>query len=135
MDTIINNIYESVKDYFESLQLLGYNKQYNVNALLTYIFIGDILNGDMRFFVTEKDYAAIDKVLHCLYGSSCLIPYPKFIAPDNNLYGTLLDNTFLVPRITEDASNNLLRFTEDNSLRFKATTTEEEIPSTTDYNS
>ncbi len=102
--------------YFNALTKFGYKKQSDVNKLLVYNFIGEILTGEMRYFITEKDYGAIEQALSCLYGSSCLIPYPQYIN-DDYLFGHLESGRLITPRITED---NNIRFTEDVRVRFKA---------------
>lgn len=99
--------------YFNSLTQFGYRKDSDVTKLIVYIFISEILTGDMREFITEKDYRIIEKALYCLYGSSCLLPYPKYINEDN-LFGHNVLNKPLIPRITEDS---ILRLTEDSKFR------------------
>lgn len=110
---ILDNIYKSSKTYFNTLTKLGYKKQDDVNKLLVYTFIGDMLTGNMRHFITKEDYEAIEKALYCLYGSSCLIPYPQYVNSDY-LFGHLTDG---ILRSTEDY---VLRTTQYAHLRIKA---------------
>lgn len=107
---VINQVSNSLKSYFNALTQFGYKKQADVDKLLAYIFIEELLTGEMRFFITEDDYRLIEKALNCLYGSSCLIPYPKYINEDSLFGHTLILN----PRSTED---NNLRYTEYSALR------------------
>lgn len=113
---ILNNILESLDSYFNTLRYLGYKKQSDVNKLIIYNFIGELLTEDMRHFITESDYRNIEQALYCLYGNSCLIAYPKYIN-DDSLFGQHYTDNQSVVRITEDSNN---RFTEDDCIRFKA---------------
>lgn len=113
---ILNQIADSVGIYFNALTQFGYKKQEDVNKLLVYSFIGEMLTEDMRSFITEDDYRLIEQALSCLYGSSCLLPYPKYPNEDS-LFGHLEREGLIIPRITEDSN---IRFTEDDRVRFKA---------------
>lgn len=113
---IINDVFNSIGTYFNALTQFGYKKQEDVNKLLVYNFIEEMLTGEMRFFVTEADYRLIEQALSCLYGSSCLIPYPQY-ANDDCLFGHIESGGLISPRITEDSN---IRFTEDDRVRFKA---------------
>ena len=113
---IINDVFNSVGTYFNALTQFGYKKQGDVDKLLVYSFIEEMLTGEMRFFVTEAHYRLIEQALSCLYGSSCLIPYPQY-ANDDYLFGHIEGGGLISPRITEDSN---IRFTEDDRVRFKA---------------
>ena len=113
---ILNDVFNSVSSYFNTLTQFGYKKQSDVNKLLIYVFISELLTGDMRYFITEEDYKLINRALTCLYGSSCLIPYPKYIN-DDSLFGHINDEP-IVPRITEKWDR--VRYTESDVVRFKA---------------
>lgn len=76
MDKVLN---ESLARYFSILSKLGYMSYSNVDKLLVLIFIDDLLRSDCKSFITEDEYRVIDNALYCLYGSTCLIPYPEYI--------------------------------------------------------
>lgn len=116
---IINDVFNSVNSYFNALTQFGYKKQDDVNRLLIYNFIGEMLTGEMRFFITEADYRLIEQALSCLYGSSCLIPYPQY-ANDDYLFGHLESGGLIIPRITEDSNIRLIENDTGNRIRFKA---------------
>ena len=42
-------------------------------------FYKDFVFGDYRGIITKDDYLLIERALDCLYGSSCLIPYPDYL--------------------------------------------------------
>ena len=113
---LLNQVSESIGVYFNALTQFGYKKQSDVNKLLMYTFIEELLTGEMRYYITEEDYRLIERALSCLYGSSCLIPYPHYINNDY-LFGHWGDNSLTSVRFTE---NNNVRFTENDLIRFKA---------------
>lgn len=75
-----NVLYESLSRYFNILSKLGYMNYTDVNKLLVLIFVYDLLESDCSAFITEEEYRVISSALYCLYGSTCLIPYPEYIA-------------------------------------------------------
>lgn len=81
---MVNNIYDSVYRYFTTLANKGYVKQSEVNKLLLYTLLGELLNNDFGWCIPEEDYTLINKALYCLFGSSCLIPYPDYYSTFNN---------------------------------------------------
>ena len=113
---LFDRVASSVDLYFATLAQFGYKRQTDVNKLLAYIFIVELLTGDMRFLIAEDDYRYIERALHCLYGSTCLIPYPEYVR-GNYLFGRILDTGQLSPRIIEDGT---LRHIDTGKLRFKA---------------
>lgn len=113
---ILNDVAKSMDIYFNTLAQLGYKKQSDVDRLLVYSFFEELLTGEMRYFITESDYKLIEQALSCLYGSSCLVPYPEYIN-DDSLFGHIESGGLISPRITEDSN---IRFTEDDRVRFKA---------------
>lgn len=98
---------QSFVRYFTSLSKLGKRDYNDVYKLLLYDAVVSILEGKMSIFVTEDDYNAMQEVLYCLYGSTCLIPYPEYITEDVRAELTVL-------RITE---HDDFRLTENDELR------------------
>lgn len=74
-----NFVYQAVMHYFKALSLLGYYKYKDVEKLIVLLFYHVLIDHDYRGYVKEKDYKLIDKALHCLYGTTCLIPYPDYL--------------------------------------------------------
>lgn len=110
MDGLDNMAYTGVSNYFQALSTFGYKGYKEVNKLLVLLFIEDLLRSSFSLYIDEEDYKTITNVLYCLFGSTCLIPYPEF-AVNTSLVQALNDAT---PRITE---NDILRFSEDELLR------------------
>ena len=110
MDGLDNMAYTGVSNYFKTLSTFGYKEYKEVNKLLVLLFIEELLRSSLSIYISEEDYKAITNILYCLFGSTCLIPYPEFIV-NTSLVQALNDVT---PRITED---DILRFSEDELLR------------------
>lgn len=91
MDEII---FEAVNKYFTHLSNVGYFNQSNVDKLLLLTFIQEMIDNDFRGLISEEDYDYINKALYCLYGSSCLIPYPDY-------YNTKRRRTMYIGSISE----------------------------------
>ena len=77
MDKVLN---ESLTRYFNVLSKLGYMSYSEVDKLLVLIFIYDLLESDCKSLITEEEYRILDSALYYLYGTTCLIPYPEYIA-------------------------------------------------------
>lgn len=73
---LTNDVYNSINRYFKSLTHMGYKPDSEVNKLLVFIFIEEMLDEGYEF-ITEEDYKIISSVLECMYGS-CLTPYPNY---------------------------------------------------------
>jgi hypothetical protein len=71
--------YNTIESYFHSLENFGYSKRKNVESLLILIFFYNLVYHDYRGFIKKTDYHTIEKALNCLYGSTCLIPYPDYL--------------------------------------------------------
>lgn len=71
--------YNAVSHYFEALSYTGYYKHKDVQKLLVLLFYFFFLSEDYRGYLKEEDYHEIEKALNCLYGTTCLIPYPDYL--------------------------------------------------------
>lgn len=78
-----NITYNTLVRYFTNLSNIGYRKNSDVIKVLLLSSINKLLNNDFRGFITEEDYRKIEKALYCLYGNSCLIPYPDYYNTKN----------------------------------------------------
>lgn len=110
MDKLTDLAHIGVCNYFKALSTFGYKSYDDVNKLLTLLFIDYLLESPFSMYITEEDYRTINKALYCLYGSTCLIPYPEFYATTS-----LVQNINLgIPRITEDS---IIRLSENEITR------------------
>lgn len=71
-------VYNSYDKYFQTLGKLGHVSDSDVEKLLVLNFYYNLMYKDYRGNVSEEDYRLIDQALNCLYGTSCLIPYPEY---------------------------------------------------------
>ena len=76
MDEII---YNALTSYYHALEKLGYMSNSQAQKLLLLIFYRDFVFNDYRGLISKKDYQLIERALNCLYGTTCLIPYPDYL--------------------------------------------------------
>ena len=72
-------VYKTLCNYFHALELKGYMAYAQVKKLLVLGFYKDFAYYDYRALLSKEDYHLIERALDCLYGSSCLIPYPDYL--------------------------------------------------------
>lgn len=94
VDVMDEITFEAVNKYFTHLSNVGYFSQSNIDKLLLLTFIQEMIDNDFRGLISEEDYDYINKALYCLYGSSCLIPYPDY-------YNTKRRRTMYIGSISE----------------------------------
>jgi len=72
-------VYNALAHYFTALRKTGHYGQSDVRKLVVLLFWHWLIDHDYRGYVREEDYKAIDRALYCLYGTSCLLPYPDYL--------------------------------------------------------
>jgi len=72
-----NLLYNTYLRYFTELGSLGYKNNNEVKKLLFYTFIQELVN-TTSIVISKEDYKHLENALYCLYGTSCLIPYPDY---------------------------------------------------------
>lgn len=107
---ITNDALNAVNKYFHTLSNLGYKRDNDVNNLVVFLFLEELLCGTMAQFITENDYNTLDKALYCLYGTSCMIPYPDYRKTHIDTMNSMPDEY----RVSEEG---ILRMTEVDSVR------------------
>ncbi len=76
MDEIL---YEALTKYYHALEMQGYMPNMHSFKLLALIFYRDFVYHDYRGLLSKEDYRLIERALDCIYGTSCLIPYPDYL--------------------------------------------------------
>lgn len=76
MDEIL---YEALSKYYHALELKGYMSKSHSDKLLVLCFYRDFVFNDYRGLLTKREYCLIERALDCIYGTSCLIPYPDYL--------------------------------------------------------
>ena len=72
-------IYNSLSNYYNVLEKFGYANYSHMQKLLILTFYRDFCFHDYRGLLSKDDYHLIERALDCLYGSTCLIPYPDYL--------------------------------------------------------
>ena len=72
-------IYNALTSYYHALEKLGYMSNSQAQKLLLLIFYRDFVFNDYRGLISREDYQLIERALNCLYGTTCLIPYPDYL--------------------------------------------------------
>lgn len=72
-------VYNTLSRYYHTLCNTGYVPYNEVTKVLVLAFYWDILMNNYRCSLSRDDYSLIERALHCLYGSTCLIPYPDYL--------------------------------------------------------
>lgn len=72
-------VFEALAKYYHALSKLGYMSKSHSYKLLVLCFYRDFMLEDYRALLSKDDYLLIERALDCLYGTSCLIPYPDYL--------------------------------------------------------
>lgn len=70
---------EALTKYYHALEVKGYMSRTHNEKLLVMVFYWDFMYNDYRALLSKKDYCLIERALDCIYGTSCLIPYPDYL--------------------------------------------------------
>lgn len=72
-------LYAALSSYYNALSKKGYMAHHHALKLLVLIFYREFVYHDYEGRISEQDYRLIGRALNCLYGSTCLIPYPDYL--------------------------------------------------------
>ena len=70
---------EALTKYYHALEVKGYMSKVHSEKLLVMAFHWYFMYNDYRALLSKKDYCLIERALDCIYGTSCLIPYPDYL--------------------------------------------------------
>ena len=79
VDVMDEIVYEALNKYYHVLELKGYMNISHGLKLLVLSFFKDYIYQDYRGLISKEDYRLIENALECIYGTSCLIPYPDYL--------------------------------------------------------
>ena len=105
-------IYSILDNYFNALGKLGYISYSQVEKLLILVFYRDFVYNDYEGLISKEDYHYIERALDCLYGSSCLIPYPDYLKMGKLHLGEMTEMAQRIKR-AEDTEVVKVRAIED----------------------
>ena len=77
MDELYNITFQAFNRYYTVLEKTGYIKDKDTNKVLLLSFLTEFIQ-DYKDFITEEDYNLISKIIQCVSGSSCLVPYIQY---------------------------------------------------------
>lgn len=103
-------IYNALSQYFAVLKKTGYYKYADVMKLLVLIFYNEFVYGDFRGKLSKTDYQLIERALNCLYGTSCLIPYPDYLKMGKLHLGEISE---MAQRVKTMEDTNVLKLIHD----------------------
>lgn len=104
-------VFNALCHYYKALERLGYYSYGDVYSLLVLVFYWNFVYNDYRGLLSYKDYRLIEKALNCVYGKSCLTPYPDYLKMGKLYLGQMtelsqriknLEDTEVVKPLSED---------------------------------
>lgn len=72
-------VYNALCNYFHALEVKGYMPYRDSQKALILSFYWDYIYNDPGHILSRKEYMLVERALDCLYGSTCLIPYPDYL--------------------------------------------------------
>ena len=105
-------IYSALSRYYNTLEKTGYMSYTNLQKLLLLIFYRDFVFEDYRGWLSKDDYRLIERALNCLYGSTCLIPYPDYLKMGKLNLGSMTELAQRVKNIEDTSVLKLIHDTE-----------------------
>ena len=108
-----NIIYNALTSYYNALEKLGYMPDSHAKKLLVLTFYRDFVFNDYRGLLTKDDYHLIEQALDCLYGSTCLIPYPDYLKMNKLHLGQV---TEIAQRMKKIEDTPVLKLIHDTSV-------------------
>lgn len=129
MDVMDNVVYTAISRYFNMLSKFGYVNYDEVYNILYLILIRDFIYNYFYGYITEDDYRYIERSLYCLFGKSCLIPYPEYLTMNNLNLGSISELAYMIKKNKEDISTLIDNINEIKKTRvIKGDLNGEEIP-------
>lgn len=89
MDVIKEQAFIGLNKYFNTLKYTGYISSKETLKLLLLLFIDELSTKEIGIYLTDKDYKVVNNLLYSLFGSSCLIPYPKLNSLHSGVSSTI----------------------------------------------
>ena len=94
-------IYEMLGKYYKTLKTLGYVPTDISFKMIILTFYRYFVYEDYLGLISKEDYHLIERSLNCLYGSSCLIPYPDYLKMGKSNLGSIAELAQRVKKLEE----------------------------------
>ena len=102
-------VYNTLGNYFHALELKGYMPQKDAAKALVLSFYWDYIYNLPGHILRRPEYMLIERALDCLYGSSCLIPYPDYLKMGKLRLGQMEEIDY---RLTEVENTKVVKVKE-----------------------
>ena len=106
-------VLSSISSYYHTLEKIGYLSYSHVMKLLLLLFYRDFVFEDYRGFLSREDYLLIERALNCLFGTTCLIPYPDYLKMGKLHLGEMTELAQRVKTIEDTDVVKVIHDTED----------------------
>ena len=103
-------VFERLSHYYNVLEKTGYVRDSEARKLLVLSFYKDFVMNDYRGLLSQEDYGILEQALDCLFGSSCLIPYPDYLKMGKLKLGEI---TEVAQRVKVLENTNVLKLIHD----------------------
>lgn len=77
MENLDNLASQALERYFKVVEKTGYVNERDTNKLMLLLFLQNIID-NYSYYITEEDYNLINRIIVCLYSTSCLIPFAQY---------------------------------------------------------
>lgn len=115
MNNIEITLLNTLDKYFNHLSNFGSMSKINKEAVLITLFIYQMLEGPMSYFISNKDYSLFNNLMYCLNGKSCLVDYSEY-CQGRSIHDYSNINYGDPSKILEQ--DRSLRVTRDGNIRF-----------------
>lgn len=124
MDEIV---YKSLSSYYHVLETKGYMAYQHLEKLLILVFYWEFIFSDFRGLLSKEDYSLIERALDCLYGSTCLIPYPMYVKTGKLNLGQVTEFAYRLKKLedTEVLKLSDLETPDDSDIEISVEGTQE----------
>ena len=113
VDVMDNIVFNTISEYYKVLQRRGYHSYADVKKILVLSFYWNFVTSDYRGLIRKEDYSLIERALNCLFGSTCLIPYPDYLKMNKLHLGQV---TEIAQRMKKIEDTPVLKLIHDTSI-------------------
>lgn len=109
-------VYNALANYFLVLENTGYVPYSQQQKLLVLTFYRDFVYHDFSGLLTRKDYCLIEDALDCIFGSTCLIPYPDYLKMGQLHLGEMTEFAYRLQKLEDTSVLKLVHDGDDTSV-------------------
>ena len=107
-------VYQALNRYYHALEVKGYMSYKEVQKLLVLLFYRDFVFEDYRGLLSRCDYHCIEVALNCLFGTTCLIPYPDYLKMGKLYLGSMTEMAQRVKAVEDTDVLKAIHSSEEN---------------------